>query len=236
MARNPRKRRAGFTLIEMMIVVILIALAATGVSYAFGALERTQLRSACMRIAAGARYAYNRSISRGSTVRLLFDLDAETMTFEEAHGRITLARTTDARRMDLERDDGDSESVAVDPWAAAQERLADSLRPSFGASPFEQLEGRRFASRPVGDGIVIDRLITPHEPEPREEGRGSLYFFPGGQTEHAVIWLSDGGDQVFSVEIHPLTGRARVRDHAYEPEELLDDGAGGEGRSEVDAR
>ena len=220
----------------MMVVVILIAVAAGGVSYGFGALERTQLRSACVRVAAAARYAYNRSISQGSTVRLLFDLDADTIAFEEAHGRITLARTTDARRVDLEREeDGDSESVAVDPWAAAQQRLADTMRPSFGASPFSQLEGRRYAPRPIGDGIAIVRLITPHEPEPREDGRGSLYFFPGGQTEHAVIWLSDGGDQVFSVEIHPLTGRGRVRAHAYEPEELLDDGDGG-GSSEVEAR
>ena len=45
------------TLIEMMIVIIIVAVAATGLSYGLGALERTQLRSACMRVTAGARYA-----------------------------------------------------------------------------------------------------------------------------------------------------------------------------------
>jgi general secretion pathway protein H len=220
------------TLIEMMIVVIIVAIAATGLSYGLGALERTQLRSACMRFAAGARYAYNRSIARGTTVRLLFDLEQDTMRFEEAHGRITLARASDRRRQEIGEEEED-DIAGVDPWAAAQARLADTLRPSFGASPFEAIEGRRYEARTLGDGITIERLITPHEPEPREAGRGAIYFFPGGQTEHAVVWLSDGGDRVFSVEIHPLTGRARVRDHAWEPDELLDSDESGEGASEV---
>jgi general secretion pathway protein H len=212
------------TLIEIMIVIIIVALAATGASYAFGALERTQLRSACMRVGAAARYAYNRSISQGSTVRLVFDLERETLHFEEAHGRVTLARVGDPRRSDLAEDgEEDADVSAVDPWAAAQSRLESTLRPSFGASPFSPMQGRRYEAHPLGDGIAIDRLITPHEPEPRERGRGSIYFFPGGQTEHAVVWLSDGGDRVFSVELHPLTGRTRVRPQAYEPDELLDD-------------
>ena len=219
------------TLIEVMIVVIIVALAATGKSYGLGALERTQLRSACMKVTAGARYAYNRSIARGTTVRLVFDLEQETMGFEEAHGRITLARATDPRREEIAEESNGDDIAGVDPWAAAQARLASTLRPSFGASPFEAIQGRRYQARPLGGGITIERLITPHEPEPRQQGRGSIYFFPGGQTEHAVVWLSDGGDRVFSVELHPLTGRTRVRDHAWEPDELLD-----QGTSEVDAR
>lgn len=222
--RRPARTRQGFTLIEMMIVVIVVAIAATGLSYGLGALERTQLRSACMRLTAGARYAYNRSIARGTTVRLVFDLQQDTMSFEEAHGRITLARATDPRREEIAEESDGGDVSAVDPWSAARARLADTLRPSFGASPFQPIEGRRYEARRLGEGITIERLITPHEPEPRTEGRGSLYFFPGGQTEHAVVWLSDGGDRVFSVEIHPLTGRTRVRGHAWEPDELLDEG------------
>lgn len=220
-----RRRREGMTLIEMMIVVVLIALAATGVTYSLGALTRTHLRSACMRVAAGARYAYNRAISQGTTVRLTFDLGASTMGFEEAHGSITLARTTDSRREDIERDAEEGvDSAAVDPWEAARARLEDTLRPSFGASPFSALEGRRYEAAELADGVRITRLWTPHEAEPREEGTGHIYFFPNGQTENAVLWVSDGSDRVFSVEIHPLTGRARVRDFAWEPEELMVEG------------
>lgn len=212
------------TLIEMMITVIIIAVAATGLTVGFGALTRTHLRSACMRVAAGSRYAYNRSISQGTTVRLAFDLETHQMSFEEAHGSVTLARVTDERRGEIERDGDGSDSAGVDPWAAARARLEDTLRPSFGASPFSTLEGSRYQPDVLADGVEIERLITPHEAEPRDEGTGHIYFFPNGQTEHAVLWVTDGGERVFSVEIHPLTGRARIRDRAYEPEELLEDG------------
>lgn len=215
------------TIIEMMIVVCIVALAATGVTYSLGALTRTHLRSACMRASAGARYAYNRAISQGTTVRLAFDFDSAEMGFEEAHGSITLARTTDARRVDIEREaeDGeDTDTAAVDPWEAARARLEDTLHPSFGASPFTRLEGSRYAPHELADGIHITRLWTQHEAEPRTEGTGHIYFFPNGQTEHSVLWVTDGGDRVFSVEIHPLTGRARVRDFAWEPEELILEG------------
>lgn len=223
------ERRAGMTLIEIIIVIIVIAIAATGISYSLGALTRANLRSACMTVTAGARFAYNRAISQGSTVRLVFDLDTHQMSFEEAHGRVTLARLDDATRAELE--DGE-EGSAVDPWAAAQARLSEPLRPSFGASPFTAVPGQRYQARALASGVSIRQLIVPHEPEPRTEGRGAIYFFPGGQTEHAVLWVGDDSDRVYAVELHPLTGRTRVHDYAYEPEAMLDDGQG-RSRSEV---
>ena len=220
------RARQGMTLIEIMIVVLIIAVAATGLSYGFGALNRTNLRSACMRITAASRFAYNRAITRGTTVRIALDFSSGTMAIEEGHGRITLARTSDARRQRIEEDaeEGEDVSAAVDPWEAARARLADTLHPSFGASPFQPISGRRYEPQPLAAGVELERLITPHEAEPRERGIGHIYFFPHGQTEHAVVWMTDGGESVFSVEIHPLSGRARVRSAAYEPEELMVEG------------
>jgi general secretion pathway protein H len=110
--------------------------------------------------------------------------------------------------------------------------LSEALRPNFGASPFAPIPGDRFQPRPLADGVVLERLIVPHEPEPRTEGRGAIYFFPNGQTEHAILWIGDGDERVYSVELHPLTGRTRVYPYAYEPEELMDDGRG-DSRGEV---
>src|SRR5688500_10509201 len=160
----PRKRRAGMTLIEIMVVVVIIALAATGVVWGVGAITRTSLRSACMTFTAAARYAYNRSIARGTTVRLVFDMDEEKMHFEEAHGRVTLARVDDARRAEIEEAE-EEEGDAVDPWAAAQARLGDVLRPSFGASPFTPMTGDRYQARQLAGGVRLERLTVPHEPE-----------------------------------------------------------------------
>ncbi|MGF1465221.1 MAG: Tfp pilus assembly protein FimT/FimU [Sandaracinaceae bacterium] len=227
---RPRRRRAGLTLIEILIVIAIVAVAATGVSYGLAAVDRTHLKSACMTVAAAARFAYNRSVAQGTTVRLSFDLDEDRMVFEEAHGRITLARAG-SRRYDNAVESG-GEAAGVDPWAAAQARLEETLQPSFGSSPFSPIPGRRYQARQLARGAQISRLEVPHEPEPRTAGRGAIHFFPTGRTEHAVLWITDSSDRIFSVELHPLTGRTRVYNYAYEPEQLLDDPSG-EDRSEV---
>ncbi len=223
-ARAPRKE--AMTLIEIMIVIIILALAATGLTLAVGAITRTKLKSACVRVAAAARFSYNRAATSGNTIRIVFDLDEGTIGMEQAEGTVMLSRLDDPRRRSTEDEGGDA--TAVDPWAAARARLETTIQPTFGASPFSPIanaEGaplRRYQTQPLGSSVSIVRLITPHEQEPREEGRGAIYFFPGGQTEEAVVQLTDGGDDIYSVEIRPLTGRAIVHNFAFEPEPIRD--------------
>ncbi len=215
------------TLIEIMVVIIIIALAAGGISMAIGALTRTKLRSGCVKVMAACRFAYNRAISQGNTVRLRLNMEDHTMSLEEAHGRVTLSRVDDPRREGANEQAGE-DGAGVDPWAAAQARLSETFQPTFGASPFGPITGRngetleKYQTQSIGSGVAVHRLFLPHEPEPREEGIGAVYFFPGGMTEHAVIQLTDGSETVYAVELHPLTGRARLHDWAYEPEDLSD--------------
>src|SRR5690606_10065248 len=171
-----------------------------------------------------------------TTVRLHFDFARGTMAVQEAHGRVTLARADDER---VDRD-AESDRAGVDAWSAARERLNRAFEPSLGASPFAPIQSEggedieRYSAQPLGDGISIVALITPHEQGPRVSGHGSIYFFPSGMTEHAVLQLSrDEGRTVYSVEIHPLTGRGRVYNFAYEPE-IIEDGVDQEDLSEVE--
>lgn len=220
------------TIIELMIVIVIIALGASGLTLSLGALARTTLKGAAGKLAAAARFAYNRALVNGATVRIAFELGGNTFSVEEAHGKVTLARADGERGQAAASGDAAQPAGAVDPWAAAQSRLADALKPSLGASPFGAIahaDGKsssRYSNVGLGRRIQIVRLIVAHEPAPREQGHGAIHFFPGGTTEHAVLHLSDGGDEdVFSLEIHPLTGRATIHAGAFEPKELLDDPA-----------
>lgn len=232
-----RRRLAGVTLMEIMLVVVLFAIVATGVSMGLGALYRTKLRSGAVDIASAARFAYHRAVTRSRTVRIVLDLDQHTVSVEEAHGQITLDMSEERA------EDTDEDNAAVDPWAAAAERLGSAQQAHVGRAGFsviaeddgETIERYGPHRLPVADSaliaeatggnadIRITRLITPHESEPRESGKGYIYFFPGGLAEHAVVQITDGSDNVYSVEIKPLTGRGHVYSYAYEPESLDDE-------------
>ena len=95
------------------------------------------------------------------------------------------------------------------PWGAIRDAEGNTLS--------------RYAAQPIGDGVQIQRLFTPHEPEPRETGTGAIYFFPQGHSEHAFVQLSDGEEDVFTVEVHPLTGQARIHGVELTPEQAAED-------------
>ncbi len=242
-------RRSGMTLIEILIVIALLALVSIGITFGVGALHRTKLRSSALDIVAAARFGYHRAVTHGKTVRTAFDLDAHTIAVEEAHGEITLDRS-DQRDSDDEED-----RSAVDPWEAARARLEDAYGANLGRAGFSVIGGsdgqprQRYMphqlpvtesrdvarARESGDdsaalaadaNVLITRLITPHEQEIRESGKGYIYFFPGGRAEHAVVQITDADrEHVYSVEVHPLTGRAQVYSYAYEPREMMDEEA-----------
>lgn len=230
------------TLIEIMIVVVLLALVATGLSLGFNALHRTKLRSSALDVVAAARFAYHRAVTKGKTVRVVLDLDAHTIAVEEAAGHVMI-------QADSEDSDSEEDRSAVDPWAAARARLDDAYGANLGRAafepirnsddePLERYQAHQFpvsrssrVAREEGEApdtgspaVRVVRLATPHERDPRETGRGSIYFFPGGRAEHAIVWLSDDeGETVYSVEIHPLTGHGKIYAYAYEPEAMLDE-------------
>lgn len=218
--RVPSRTNGGFTLIEVILVVAIIAVVVTGATFGLGAITRTRLRSSAFKVTSAARFAYNRSLTQGTTTRLLFDFEKNTMAVEETDTPVTLA--TEAQ---LESDGGE----AVDPWDLARARLEKPLDPIEPSSPFQPITNQsgkvleRYTAQPVGDGISIHALLTPHDTDKRIDGEGSVYFFPGGLTEHAVVQLTDTSDTVYSVEIHPLTGNARIHNFAYEPLDELDD-------------
>jgi hypothetical protein len=225
-----------------MVVVVIIAIGSTAASLGLGSLTKAGLQSACVRMASLARYSYHRALTQGTTVRITLDLERDTFAVSEAHGRITLVRSDAPLRTEAVRafkdkfgdsDDRDAKNeesgASVDPWELARQKIEKPDVLLLPSSPFSQLTApsgkplTRFSTQPVGDDIRIAKVIVAHEQKPREEGKTDLFFFPNGLTQHAVMQLIDRNDIIYSVEIHPLTGRGKIHNAPYEPEVLLDD-------------
>lgn len=217
-----RAALAGLTLIEVMIIIALMAALGAGATLGIGALTRAELRSSSLKVASAARFAFSRSISTGNTVRIVLDLDESTIGLEESEAKVALSAMDERiRGEELATDLG-----AIDPWSVAKERMANSLSPSRERSSFRVItdpsgdEIEFYRKQPLGSGVKILEVRSPVFPEPIVEGRAALYFFPGGRTSRALVKLTDASDTVYTVELHPLTGRSKVHPYAYDPVEL----------------
>jgi hypothetical protein len=66
----------------------------------------------------------------------------------------------------------------------------------------------------------IQSVYTPRVSEPLTSGRAYIYFFPLGQTEPAIVTLSNPeGEAFYSLVVHPITGRVRIYNQEVQPPE-----------------
>ena len=78
----------GFTLIEVLIVVVIIAIAAMTVVPMVSSAASVQIRSAANMIAADLEYAKSMAISRGQRFSVVFDKDTESYSIRNQAGAI----------------------------------------------------------------------------------------------------------------------------------------------------
>jgi general secretion pathway protein H len=117
----------------------------------------------------------------------------------------------------------------TDPFLAAMAQGAagdvTGGKAGYRGPRFEPAEGTSGEPRDLAGDTAFLKVFSPHEPKPREEGKAYVYYFPGGVAEHTIIQLTDGDEEdphVYSIEIHPLSGRAEIHDFELEPPEDLD--------------
>jgi general secretion pathway protein H len=223
-----RRSARGFTLIEILVVIALIALLGGTIVSGSGMLGGNRLRAAAGLVLTGVRLAVTRANSMGHPVRLAFDIDA---------GRLILEETTDRMLRVKDKDDGktttEGSSAGADPATEAEKesiKYADGIikgprapRARFKGIPLGTAddEGK---GRDVGRGIRFRSVQTEHDQKPRDKGRAYLYFWPGGGTERAVIQLErTGSDEVLSVLVSPLTGRAQIKRGKIEIQDQIND-------------
>ncbi|MBL9106032.1 MAG: prepilin-type N-terminal cleavage/methylation domain-containing protein [Myxococcales bacterium] len=88
-----RRRSLGFTLIETLITLALIALAVGGVMIGFGAGRQAEVTRASNQLANTIRFAFNKARVTGTYYRLLIDIDKGTFSLQRGDGRMYLPAT-----------------------------------------------------------------------------------------------------------------------------------------------
>ena len=215
---------AGMTLIEVMVVLVLVALMVGSAVAGIRSMAKSDLRASASKMAGAIRYLFDRASTTGKVHRLVLDMDKERYWAEVSDDRFVMAggrETEESRKKEADKLAKEAEEAAkrADEKAGLDEMQArykpEEFRPKrarFGA--FKEM-----AVKPVDlKGARIADLYTPRLADPLDVGKGYIYYFPLGVTEEAIVHLTDlKRDAVYSLVVHPLTGRVQIKNSYVEP-------------------
>jgi general secretion pathway protein H len=211
-ARPARRRgEAGFSLIEILVVLTIVSVVSAGTIIGFRSLIKSELRSQASKLAAAIRYSYDRAISTGAYYRLHLNLDDQTYQLERSENRVLLWKSEEAGRkgrgLDL-----DKENKKAEQEERAHSNLPKELTPPSPRRPkFAEYKDSTLPKVRLGRIKILD-LFTPRQPEPYQSGHAYLHFFPDGHTERAIIHLGldAADDSQYTLRVYGLTGRVEI--------------------------
>lgn len=196
-----------------MIVIGIIAVGYATVIF-FGFAGKSQLRQETKNLMSKIRYVYQLASTESRYYRILFDIDAGQYTFEVSDDPSFVHKEKD----DDEKTFAEKLDEDVVPIEEDDETTVAELS-GFGESEDELLEPYSLDKE-----IKIYSVFVEHQKSSVDLGKASLNFFPRGQTEFAVIQLSDVEEtQFMTLQINPTTGDAQIFDELKDFETILEE-------------
>lgn len=195
--REARHSTAGFTLVELLIVLAIVALVAGLAVPALEGLTGANARKAAGELAGSSRALFDVAALRNATCRMALDLDHRAFWAECAPGRTGVSADPDH-----EPDDRALEERFPEEKDAEVRRL-------LARSRFGEYKDRLVQKRALPGSAAFGPIRIEGRRDAVEQGTAYVHFFPGGQAQRAVIPIVDGKN-VYTVVVEPFTGRSRV--------------------------
>lgn len=201
MTSRPTRER-GFTLIELTIVVGIVVMSALIVVPAIEGAMGVKTREEAGRIAGAVRAMYGEAALSGKTCRLAIDIDEGAWWPECAEGKVAIRRVEESTRGARVEEKVDQVFGGADEDAARKQVEARKAFAAYEAGLAPRVK--------LPDRVKVGGVWTQHQTEVYTKGTAYLYFFPHGQTETAYLYLTDDGEDTYTIRVDPMTGRTRV--------------------------
>lgn len=183
------------------------------------------MKKASVRLSSTIRYLYNKSAMEGLYIRLVFDLEEHSYWVEASSDPVTVSRDGDEtalgkdkaaarKKEEEEKKKQEEQGGEGEAAAAAEEGGAEGGEPNKIQPPkpsFSQVDEFLLKATSLPDGILFKDICVEHRQAPVSGGQESIYFFPNGYVEKAVINLRDADDEInFSLATHPVSGQVDI--------------------------
>jgi type II secretion system protein H len=188
-----RRARRGFTLIEILAVVAILALVAALVVPNFGGMRVRALRAEAKQIAGQLELARQRAIVTGVPHRMWLELDQA------------------AYRLEWLAEDPTAQPVAAYPQIDLRGNAPLQLAaPRAQGLEFRPIPGNFGRLQEIAEPFYVETVETPAGVIDR--GEVSVVFARDGSADYTEIVLEDGTDNRVAIDIAPLDERVRIRD------------------------
>ena len=212
---SPSTFRSGFTLIELMVAIGILAIVTAGAFSGISAVDGARTREAAGKVSAAVRESFDRAALSGDMHRLVFQIGGSGMRLESADGFFALPA--------VGGDLGETAEERDSRLAEEEEDLYDGLsdEAKAGLKALRQPPTWSPVDGPLGEGVDLGNakiLSFWSDAFERFQSKGEaiLYFFPRGETQDAVFFIGESDEETFTVRIDGMAARVHAKFGRYD--------------------
>jgi len=177
----------GFTLIELILVLVIIGFLTALVTPAITSLTGLKLKTTARRVAAGLRYARSQAVTTSSDYQVIFNLEKGEMTIE-------CGEEEEPYREDVE-------------WKETQGEEEEST----GEDEISIQRMKRKKTYTVPKEVKLAKVIVDGEEITEDdEEEAWIDFYPNGSCSGGEIFLTDERERVYRIVLDFLTGIVEI--------------------------
>lgn len=191
------RRRNGFTLVELLAVMLILAMLAAIVIPGLSILGARPLRAQAENLASDLEFARVRSVLLGVPHRVVIDLDGGAWRVEWL--------VTEAEALGQEVKTESSPGGGFDP-----RRRLDLSAPRGETPQYHPVPENRGTTSVLEDELTFSRIDTSQGPVNR--GTVAVGFERDGTADPVRVILADARGHVVAVEVQPLEEAVQVHD------------------------
>lgn len=210
--RSTRVRAAGFTIMELMIVVAIIGLMLAASTLALQNVMRTELRSAASRTANAMRFCFDRATMTGKHLRLVFDLEKGEIWIEASEDKVSLRSGSEQH---VTSDKEQREAGALGPRQRRKKQPIPFFSPPVAEGAAGEGEEEGSEDEGFEPGISHDEIMRDfeHDIQPVSRSRAKFSRLKGMLTKKIKLKKNIAIDSVMTPRMTDPVVKGRT--HVY---------------------
>lgn len=200
-----KKSQRGFSFLEIMVALALLAVVYSQVSSNFAGSPREQLEESIQKITRAIRFAQNEAILRNTIIRLKINLSGgDTQSYSVDYGpsdTLPLPELQDTSKLTLKEKE-------------KQQKIIEQVERQF--NPVPEMEGMELS---FPENITIQGVGLSQRNYIQVDDGFSLYFYPTGEKDQAIIFLSSF-EEIVSISIESLALSPHINFYLIEEDDV----------------